>query len=110
MIFFQKRWDNFLYNESIPAGHQQLLHLLLHRMLPVSLIYYILQGKTSLENDKERLKTSLNKTLLQNQQLASELEVANSRTTELKNHVNKLESSLEKVRNFLGQAIHDKGR
>lgn len=57
----------------------------------------LIKGKTSLENDKDRLKTSLNKTLIQNQQLASELEVANSRTHELRNHVNKLESSLEKL-------------
>ncbi|XP_045203592.2 trichohyalin-like isoform X4 [Mercenaria mercenaria] len=57
----------------------------------------LLKEKGNLENDKDKLKTSLNKALVQNQQLQVDVETGNSRTIELKNHVNKLESSLEKL-------------
>lgn len=56
-----------------------------------------LQEKSHLESDKDKLKTSLNKALVQNQHLMVDLETANNRAAELKNHANKMESSLEKV-------------
>ncbi|KAL4230969.1 hypothetical protein ACF0H5_011342 [Mactra antiquata] len=56
----------------------------------------LLKEKGHLENDKDKLKSSLNKALIHNQQLQVDLETSNSRGTELKNHSNKLEASLEK--------------
>ncbi|KAH3835185.1 hypothetical protein DPMN_108532 [Dreissena polymorpha] len=66
----------------------------------------VLKEKGSVEGDKEKLKTSLNKALVQNQQLSVDLETSNARCLELKNHANKLEASLEKaaVRNATTQA------
>lgn len=60
--------------------------------------HFFKQEKGNLESDKDKLKTSLNKALVQNQQLHVDVETSNSRAAELKNHVCKLESSLEKVR------------
>ncbi|XP_052796141.1 coiled-coil domain-containing protein 158-like isoform X1 [Mya arenaria] len=57
----------------------------------------ILKEKGGLDSDKDKLKSSLNKALVQNQQLMVELETSNSRTSELKSQLGKLESSLEKL-------------
>ncbi|WAQ99718.1 CD158-like protein [Mya arenaria] len=66
----------------------------------------ILKEKGGLDSDKDKLKSSLNKALVQNQQLMVELETSNSRTSELKSQLGKLESSLEKatLRNATTQA------
>ncbi|KAL3878349.1 hypothetical protein ACJMK2_030711 [Sinanodonta woodiana] len=53
--------------------------------------------RVNLETDKERLKTSLNKALLQNQELSADLEVAKSRCDDLRAQIKKLETALEKV-------------
>ena len=62
-----------------------------------SLTYFNFKEKSNLEEDKDKLKSSLNKALVQNQHLAVELEAANSRSSDLKTHSHKLEASLEKV-------------
>ncbi|KAK3100547.1 hypothetical protein FSP39_021619 [Pinctada imbricata] len=62
--------------------------------------------RNSLEGDKDRLKTSLNKSLTHNQQLSAELELSQSRVLELKSQLNRLEIALEKcaTKNATAQA------
>ncbi|KAJ8297507.1 hypothetical protein KUTeg_024038 [Tegillarca granosa] len=55
------------------------------------------RDRTSLDNDKDRLKSTLNKTLTQNQQLSAELEVSQSKVLDLASQISRLEVALEKA-------------
>lgn len=55
------------------------------------------QERNSLEHDKDRLKTSLNKSLTHSQQLSAELELSQNKVMDLKSQISRLETALEKV-------------
>ncbi|XP_022320777.2 uncharacterized protein LOC111122998 isoform X3 [Crassostrea virginica] len=52
--------------------------------------------RNGLEHDKDRLKTSLNKSLTHNQQLAADLELSQNKVMDLKSQISRLEMALEK--------------
>lgn len=58
---------------------------------------FLLQERHSLENDKDRLKSTLNKTLTHNQQLSADLETSQDKLMEMKRQFSSLEMLLEKV-------------
>ncbi|XP_056011358.1 coiled-coil domain-containing protein 158-like isoform X2 [Ostrea edulis] len=62
--------------------------------------------RNSLEHDKDRLKTSLNKSLTHSQQLSAELELSQNKVMELKSQISRLEMALEKstTKNAMCQA------
>ncbi|XP_052078621.1 coiled-coil domain-containing protein 158-like isoform X7 [Mytilus californianus] len=64
------------------------------------------RDRHSLENDKDRLKSTLNKTLTHNQQLSGDLETSQEKVMEMKQQVSNLEMLLEKAatRNATTQA------
>ncbi|VDI43714.1 Hypothetical predicted protein [Mytilus galloprovincialis] len=55
------------------------------------------RDRHSLENDKDRLKSTLNKTLTHNQQLSGDLEISQEKVMEMKQQVSNLEMLLDKV-------------
>ncbi|CAG2203630.1 unnamed protein product [Mytilus edulis] len=64
------------------------------------------RDRHSLENDKDRLKSTLNKTLTHNQQLSGDLEISQEKVMEMKQQVSNLEMLLDKAatRNATTQA------
>nr|XP_034303302.1 coiled-coil domain-containing protein 158-like isoform X8 [Crassostrea gigas] len=68
--------------------------------------------RNSLEHDKDRLKTSLNKSLTHSQQLSAELELSQNKVMDLKSQISRLETALEKSlkRNKLRKAAEKLGK
>ncbi|XP_052078616.1 coiled-coil domain-containing protein 158-like isoform X2 [Mytilus californianus] len=66
------------------------------------------RDRHSLENDKDRLKSTLNKTLTHNQQLSGDLETSQEKVMEMKQQVSNLEMLLEKSKRNAGDKVNKK--
>ncbi|XP_076071056.1 uncharacterized protein LOC143042560 [Mytilus galloprovincialis] len=66
------------------------------------------RDRHSLENDKDRLKSTLNKTLTHNQQLSGDLEISQEKVMEMKQQVSNLEMLLDKSKRNPGDKVNKK--